>query len=149
MDLLTACCDLIKEFEGFRSEPYQNPGDRPTIGWGSTFYESGAPVTMSDDPVDYTRAQQILEFYVQKSMEVVQELACIQLTDNQIIALTSFEYNTGHLKGSTLLMKLNAEDFEGAAAEFPRWVHEGPKVLSALVTRRNHEAKLFLTPDNT
>jgi len=45
------------------------------------------------------------------------------------------------------LEKLNAGDYQGAAAEFDRWIHaeeNGVKVpLPGLITRRAKEKKLF------
>ena len=47
----------------------------------------------------------------------------VSLNENQFGALVSFTYNlgAGNLASSTLLRKLNAGDYAGAAAEFPRW----------------------------
>lgn len=49
-----------------------------------------------------------------------------------------------NLANSTLLKKLNAKDYKGAAAEFLRWNKAGGKVLNGLVKRRNAEMELFL-----
>ncbi|MBP8236036.1 MAG: lysozyme, partial [Rhizorhabdus sp.] len=50
----------------------------------------------------------------------------------------SFAYNVGvgALRGSTLLRKLNAGDFAGAAEQFLVWNKAGGKVLAGLVKRR-------------
>lgn len=143
-DILVKSCSLIKTFEGFSAVPYQNPGDRPTIGYGNTFYENFKPVTMNDPEISSPRALQLLEFFVQRSLDMVMDLVTVQMTDNQIVALTSFEYNTGHLKGSTLLEKLNAGDTDGAANQLDLWVHEGERILPVLVKRRSAEKNLFL-----
>jgi GH24 family phage-related lysozyme (muramidase) len=60
-------------------------------------------------------------------------------------ALTSFTYNLGigNLKRSTLLRKLNREDYEGAAREFKRWNRAGGKVYRGLTSRRLEEEELF------
>ena len=42
---------LIEKFEGFSSIPYICPAGKPTIGFGSTFYEDGTPVKMTDKPI--------------------------------------------------------------------------------------------------
>jgi GH24 family phage-related lysozyme (muramidase) len=42
-----------------------------------------------------------------------------------------------------LLRKLNAGDYAGAAAEFPKWCHAGREVLPGLVTRRARERAMF------
>lgn len=74
----------------------------------------------------------------------------VPLTNNQKIALASFLYNLGPniLKGSDMLKKLNKGDYEGAANEFDRYIHQKGKVLKGLVDRRKREKELFLTPDS-
>ena len=64
---------------------------------------------------------------------------------HQYDALVSFCYNCGegNLAKSTLLKKVNASDFEGAALEFHRWNKGGGKVLAGLTRRRASEALLF------
>jgi hypothetical protein len=51
----------------------------------------------------------------------------------------------GAFEESTLLRKLNAGDYEGAAREFDRWVKGDGKVLPGLVRRRDAEEALFRT----
>ena len=51
---------------------------------------------------------------------------------------------TGALQSSTLRMKLNSEEFQGAADEFPKWHRAGGRILAGLVRRRAAERKLFL-----
>lgn len=144
MSVLEQATQFVSGFEGLRLHPYQNPGDRPTIGFGTTFYENGSPVTLSDPAVTAQRAEQLLEYFVNKALLKVQSLVTVPLTDNQLIALTDFQYNTGALHGSTLLAKINASD-PTAADEFDKWVHEGTLVLRALVARRGQEKVLFLS----
>ncbi|EAS3672836.1 lysozyme, partial [Salmonella enterica subsp. enterica serovar Weltevreden] len=62
-------------------------------------------------------------------------------------ALVSFAYNLGArtLSTSTLLRKLNAGDYAGAADEFLRWNKAGSKVLNGLTRRREAERALFLS----
>jgi len=64
---------------------------------------------------------------------------------HQFDALVSFAYNVGigNLKSSTLLRKLNAGDYDGAALEFHRWKRSNGRVLPGLVRRRAAEALLF------
>ncbi|HHP2614034.1 TPA: lysozyme, partial [Enterobacter roggenkampii] len=56
-------------------------------------------------------------------------------------------YNLGSrsLSTSTLLRKLNAGDYAGAADEFLRWNKAGGKVLNGLTRRREAERALFLS----
>lgn len=144
MSLLDISCDLIERFEGFRSAPYLDSANVPTIGFGTTYYEDGTRVTMDDAPIDNARASQILEHFVEKCINRVNSLVHVSLSDQQLSALVSFEYNTGHLNGSTLLADLNDGDMSAASEQFDRWIHAGGKVDQGLVKRRSEEKQLFL-----
>jgi hypothetical protein len=71
----------------------------------------------------------------------VSRLVKVGLTQGQFDALVSFTYNLGarSLSTSTLLRKLNAGDYAGAADEFLRWNKAGGKVLNGLTRRREAE----------
>ena len=78
----------------------------------------------------------------------VEGLVRVSVTDNQFAALVSFAFNVGvnNLRNSTLLRKVNAGDFAGAALEFGKWNKAGGRVLAGLTRRRAAEATLFQTP---
>ena len=69
----------------------------------------------------------------------------VPLTQGQFDALVSFSFNVGlgNLQNSTLRMKVNRSDFEGAAEQFLVWTKAGGKVLKGLVIRRTHEKEMF------
>ena len=52
--------DLIKQHEGFCSEPYLCPASVGTIGYGSTYYEDGTKVKLGDPPITEERASKLL-----------------------------------------------------------------------------------------
>ena len=138
--------DLIKSFEGFRSKPYHCSAGVSTIGYGSTYYEGGRHVKMSDTPVSKARATQILEHQVNNVYSSsVNRYVTVPLTQNQFDALVSFTYNlgAGALRSSTLLKKLNQGNYKRAAEEFLKWDRAGGKRLKGLTKRRRAEAKLF------
>jgi len=145
---LKLASQLIRSFEKCRLYPYQNTIngklDKPTIGWGNTEYEDGRAVTLKDPPLTQDQADSLSDFFVAKFMDAVLLLVKVPITDNQIAALTSFEYNTGHLAGSELLTKLNAGDYKGAAEHFVDWDHVNHTVNQELFFRRNKEKDLFL-----
>lgn len=62
-------------------------------------------------------------------------------------ALVSFAFNAGlgNLQRSTIRMRANRGDWEGAAEAFGMWVKGGGRVLPGLVKRRQAEIALFLT----
>ena len=58
----------------------------------------------------------------------------------------SFTFNcgAGNLQSSTLLKKLNASDYAGAADEFLKWDKANKKIMAGLTRRRKAERELFL-----
>jgi lysozyme len=57
----------------------------------------------------------------------------------------SFNFGLGNLQRSTIRMKANRGDWEGAAGAFRMWTKGGGKVLPGLVKRREAEIALFLS----
>ena len=135
--------DLIKSFEGYRDTAYLCPANVWTIGWGTTKgVRSGQTITPEE-------AEKFLKRDLKVFEAQVTEMVKVPLTSNQFSALVSFAYNcgTGALKGSTLLKKLNQEDYLGAAEEFLRWNKANGKRLAGLTRRRVAERLLFLKKD--
>lgn len=64
-------------------------------------------------------------------------------TQAQYDALVSFEFNTGHLAGSSIPAKLQAGDLEAAIATLLLYNHAGGRVLNGLTRRREYEAALM------
>ena len=62
-------------------------------------------------------------------------------------ALVCLAYNigSGAIQRSTIRMKANRGDWEGAAEAFRMWTKGGGKVLPGLVKRREAEIALFLS----
>lgn len=60
---------------------------------------------------------------------IVRKYVKVPITQGQFDALVDFTYNLGegNFRSSTLLAKVNAEDFKGAALEFERWYMSGGK----------------------
>lgn len=143
----TRCLDLIREFEGFEPKPYLCPAGVPTIGYGSTRYEDGTRVRLTDPPITRERADAIMLATLNKEYApAVERYVQRYLEQHQFDALVDFAYNAGaqNLRTSTLLRKVNAGDMVGAAGEFARWIFANGKMLPGLVRRRKAEADLFL-----
>lgn len=138
--------DLITGFEGLRLAPYLDAVGIPTIGYGSTRYEDGSRVTMKDVKITQARAKALFMNTLTTYENAVLRNVKVALNQNQFDALVSFTYNLGeaNLKSSTLLRKLNARDYMGAAEQFLRWNKAGGRVLNGLVKRRAAERALFL-----
>lgn len=139
--------DLIKMFEGFRSEPYLCPSDIPTIGYGTTRYNDGTKVTLQDKAISKDFATAMLRFQCDSIYgDAVNDYTLIMDNQNRFDALTSFTYNVGRegLRTSTLLKKHNSGDVIGASKEFKKWKYSNGEVSSGLVKRRKLEKKLYL-----
>lgn len=151
-DALTLASALVRRFEGFSTAPYRCPAGRWTIGYGSTFLENGAPVTASTPPITREQAEALMENTLSQIETHLRTSLPPSLTAPQTAALMDFAYNLGWpaLNGSTLMRRLRNDDFEGAAAQFPLWVHarvhNRETVLPGLVDRRAAERALFESP---
>jgi len=135
---------LIKSFESFRSEPYQDEGGIWTIGYGHT-----EGVTEDSDDITEAQAETLLCGDLQSAEDAVSRLITVDLDDNQYAALVSLTFNAGTAPlMRTLGQKLNAGDYAGAAEQFAAWRLAGGIVSDGLVRRRAAERELFLTPVN-
>ena len=139
---------IIQAFEGFSAAPYRCPAARWTIGWGCTWDHRGNPVTAKHPAITKKQAEHLLRQEVSHSEGAVRRLIKAPLNENQFSACVSLCFNigSGNFQKSTLRMKLNRLDYEGASAEFPKWRRSLGKVLSGLVRRRAAERLLFDTP---
>jgi len=137
--------NLIKQFEGCELTAYKCPAGVWTIGYGWTGTVNGKPVGAGMS-INQVMADDLLTKGVVPYENGVNRLVTAPLTQNQFDALVDFAYNlgVGALEKSTLLKKLNAGDYRGAADEFPKWNKAGGKVLPGLVKRREAERALFL-----
>lgn len=150
--------ELIKKFEGYRKSTYLDPVNIPTIGYGTTNPE----VAFMGNTITKEEAEQWLRDDLEDAEDAVLRHVKVPLSPEQFSALVSFVFNVGPgrkgvkdgfavLKGggpSSMLVKLNRRDYEGAALEFNKWVRAGGKVLKGLVIRRNAEQALFLKGTN-
>ena len=131
---------LIEKFEGFSSIPYICPAGKPTIGFGSTFYEDGTPVKMTDKPITKERARELVRWYCETQIKYPRK----DLNDDQKAAVCSLIFNIG--KGAFDRKKKKKAIVAGDWAEAHRqwdWVTANGKVLPGLVLRRQKEKELF------
>lgn len=140
--------DLIKSFEGLRLKPYLCSANVPTIGYGNTFYENKAKVTLKDPAITEQRAIELLAWSLKGFEQYVDSYCVDAITQNQFDALVSFCYNLGpaNLKSSTLLKKVNANPNDPTIrAEFLKWNKAGGRALAGLTRRRTAEADLYFS----
>ena len=138
--------EIVKSFEGLSLKPYLCPAKVWTVGYGSTTGSDGGPVDPDMEPVTEADADDLLGRDLETSERWVSRLVKKPISENQFSALTSFTFNVGAgaLQRSTLRMKLNREQFQNAADEFPKWRMAGGRILAGLVRRRAAERILFL-----
>lgn len=138
--------DLIKQFEGLRLKAYDDGVGVWTIGYGTIRYPNGVKVKRGDTCTK-EQAEQYLKTDLDSFENVINTKVKVPLTQNQFDALACFVYNVGatNFSNSTLLRKLNAKDYSGAADQLLRWNKAGGKVMNGLTRRREAERKLFLS----
>ena len=149
LKLTNAGAKLIQHFEGCLKQKgehfhaYKCPAGVLTIGWGHTNHHG----RKFDDSSRWT-AEECDQAFMEDMggfERDVRKAVKVPLEPYQFDALVSFTYNcgSGNLNKSTLLKKVNAGDFEGAAKEFKKWNKANGKELAGLTRRRNSEALMF------
>jgi lysozyme len=111
------------------------PGDKPTIGFGTT-----EGVKLGDSITPPKALQRALQD-VQQFEGAIKRCVKVPLHQREYDAYTSLTYNIGQAAfcNSTLVRKLNAEDYEGACKEILRWDRFQGKPLAGLTKRRQAE----------
>ncbi|MEO1692514.1 MAG: lysozyme [Cyanobacteria bacterium J06631_6] len=140
--------NLIKEFEGFKDYAYIDTDGTPVIGYGLSRI-NGVPVQVGDR-ITPSEADSALDAHLQEIQQELAKVVKVELTEQQLSALASISFNVGvgAIKSSTLLRKINAQDYAGAANEFLRWDKANMRgrlvQLPGLSRRRAAERSLFL-----
>jgi lysozyme len=112
-------------------------GDVPTIGFGTT---DGVKMGDSTTPVKaLTRALSD----VQKFEGALKTCVKVPLHQYEYDAYINLTYNIGSRAfcSSTLVKKLNTQDYDGACKEILRWDKAGGRVVRGLTNRRQKEYK--------
>lgn len=158
MSLDKRVIDMIKHHEGVRLRPYQCPALIWTVGVGHVIDQSHIRVPLAErkalpipDGWDRTLSMGEVDEMLAKDLQSfesgVRRLCPDNLTPGRLGALTSFAFNVGlgNLQRSTIRMKHNRADFDGAADEFLKWNKAGGKELKGLTNRRKDERALYLS----
>jgi GH24 family phage-related lysozyme (muramidase) len=160
--------DLMHRFEGFRNKPYLCPAHIWTIGYGHVLYQEqirlpvvrveGKNIPMirkempmrAEDNRAFTKAEIDELFRIDVGtfergvLRLVPGVVGRQGAFDALVSI-SFNFGLGNLQRSTIRMKANRGDWEGAADAFRVWTKGGGKVLPGLVKRREAEIALFLS----
>lgn len=135
----------IKKHEGFAPKLTDDVG-HPMIGYGCDLSAAEAK-KYEGRTISEVEAVSLLLSRLTPVVDFLNKIVKVPLTQNQFDALCDLVYNigSGNFSKSTLLRKLNAKDYTGAAEEFVKWNMAGGKVLSGLTKRREEEKNLFLS----
>lgn len=138
---------LLGELEGIVLRPYRDSVGIPTIGIGSTYYEDGTKVKMSDKAITKERAIQLAKNVVKSFEAQVNKAILPTMVQNQFDAMVLLCYNIGEsgFARSSVVRNFNAGNLQKAADSFLLWNKAGGKVVRGLVNRRNIERTLFLS----
>ncbi|MDR7875845.1 lysozyme [Yersinia mollaretii] len=135
----------LKGEEGERLTGYKDSRGIPTVGVGHTGVVDGKPVAVGM-VISKDKSSELLRSdlaWVEKSIATNVKSP---LTQNQYDALCSLIFNIGPtaFANSSVLKRLNAGDYKGAADAFLMWKKAGnnPDIL---LPRRQRERALFLS----
>lgn len=131
---------MLASWESFRPTPYKDTAGIWTIGFGHAMFSGITIQSLTLDQGKALLAQDLLPV-----TNAINAAVVVPLSQFQFDALAIFIYNIGigAFRSSTLLRKLNAGDYAGAAAQFAAWNKAGGVVSSGLVRRRAAECTLF------
>lgn len=133
---------MIRQFEGFRAQAYQDVGGVWTIGYGFTEgVQEGQHMTRAQ--ADARLATELLRY------EAAVLAACkVEPNQNQFDALVSLAWNIGPgaMAKSSVIKAHNRGDTQAAARAFGLWNKAGGKEWPGLVRRRAAEAAIYLEP---
>lgn len=125
----------IATWEGYKENAYTDIVGVWTIGFGST---DGVKQGNRTDPV--TALNRKLSD-VQKFEGAIKQCVNVPLHQYEYDSYLSLAYNIGPTAfcNSTLVRKLNKEDYDGACKEILRWNRAGGQVVKGLDNRRKAE----------
>jgi len=144
-DAVAVAAALARRFEGLYLRPYLCPAGVPTIGYGATYYEDGAPVALTDPPITRERAEALLLRSLRTRYLPALRVLCPRVDDpERLAALLDFTFNlgAGNLRSSTLRRRVNDGLWGEVPEQLMRWNKAGGRVLRGLTLRRQAECEL-------
>ena len=158
MNVSAKTIEMIKHHEGVRVRPYRCPALLWTVGVGHVIDPAHISVKFDerknlpipqgwDRTLSMAEVDDILAKDLARFERGVVRLCPTGLTQPRFDALVSFAFNVGlgNLQRSSIRMRHNRRDYEGAAEAFMMWTKAAGKVLPGLVKRRTDERNLYLS----
>jgi len=132
--------NLLEAREGVRLKAYKDVVGVWTIGVGHTA-AAGNPTPKAGMTITASEADEIFKRDLVQYEDAVSSAVKVGIGQDQYDALVSLTFNIGigAFKKSTVLRKLNAGDYAGAAQAFMMW-RKPPQIIG----RRTGEMKQFL-----
>lgn len=120
--------------EGFTDKPMiPTKGDVPTIGYGSTRYEDGTPVTLNDPPITRQRAEQLarnlMSEEAQRFRASIQGVALLQEEYDLYMDFTG-NFGIGNWRRSSMRRHLLAGEYRQACDALLMWRKQGGRDCS-------------------
>ena len=133
--------EIIRKFEGLRLAPYFCPAGKLTIGYGHVIKSDEGHLR---DGITEDQAEMLLHRDLAWALFEARRVGRV-LMSYQAAALASLVFNIGAeaWQESTIRRLVMAGDWQGAAAEFSRWVKVNGRVSAGLANRRAAERALF------
>jgi lysozyme len=105
--------------EGTVLQPYKDSGGVVTIGTGSTVYEDGTKVQITDPPITKEKATELLKAHMSKDAKIFNKtLLGIPITQGEYDLYLDFtyQYGTGAWSKSSVLKNLKEGKYKQACA---------------------------------
>lgn len=111
-------------------------GDRPTVGFGSTYRDDGSPVQMGDR-ITVPKALQRTQRHIQKDETKLKNCVTAPLHQREYDFLVDSAYNLGADKvcNSSMVAKFNAGDYAGGCAAILKYKYAAGRDCSVRANR--------------
>lgn len=145
--------DLIISYEKEVLHVYDDGFGYPTVGIGHLLTPAEKKAMPLGTKITKEQSRAYFKADAAKYVKAVNNAVKVPVTQNQFDALVSLAFNigVGAIAKASLIRKLNAKDYAGAADGFLAWnkaKKNGKMVeVKGLTRRRKEERSLFLTPD--
>ncbi|KAJ5578471.1 uncharacterized protein N7459_007435 [Penicillium hispanicum] len=144
--------NLIKSFESFQPNAYDDGFGNPTIGYGHLCADSSCSDVRYPKPLTEDTATQLLAGDLVSYQDALTNALAdpVTLNDNQYAALVSWTFNigNGNMESSDLVRRMNGGENVALVAhdELPQWNKANGQAVNGLTRRRSAELQLFDAP---
>lgn len=144
--------DFIAQWEGFSAQPYNDPANNATGGYGHLIHLgplNGHPDEAAWRNLTEAEGKRRLAADIVSYAHAVEQYVRVPLTQNQFAALVSFTFNVGpgNLQSSQLLAVLNMGNYSEVPGQLMRWIYGSDgNQYPGLIRRRKAEGDLWRTP---